>query len=101
MVLAATLHASSTALPATEESSFTIEKKASPGINQLSDGDGGRILRRVEQYATNEKGVEEERIYTKMRLLFNQAMHAAKVKSNGKDAGYLAALLARLRKEGK
>lgn len=59
------------------------------------------MLRCAEQHATNEVGVEEERFYTKAKQLFNQAIYATKVKAIGNDAGYFAAQLARLKREGK
>ncbi|EEY60324.1 secreted RxLR effector peptide protein, putative [Phytophthora infestans T30-4] len=101
MVFAAILHATSAALPVTKESIPTIKNEASSEIDRILDADGGRMLRRAEQHATNEVGVEEERFYTKARQLFNQAIYAAKVKANSNDAGYFAAQLARLKRESK
>ncbi|KAI9983929.1 hypothetical protein PInf_005205 [Phytophthora infestans] len=99
MVFVTTLQG--TALPVTKESSAVTENEALPDADRLFDVDGGRMLRRAEKHASNEVGVDEERICTRVKQLFNQAIYAAKVKSNGKDAAYYAALLARLRKEGK
>ncbi|KAF4047380.1 RXLR domain-containing protein [Phytophthora infestans] len=82
VVLAVTLHASSTAITATKDSDNMTGKYVSA---EVVNEDDGRLLRRVEPLASHEDGIEEERFLGALKKLMH-LRSAAKLRTNNYEA---------------
>ncbi|ETM34734.1 hypothetical protein L914_18244 [Phytophthora nicotianae] len=90
IVLAATLHASSSAIPATKGHSTMLGHGVSPDAVDSVHRDGGRLLRRVEKPASDGVGIQEERMFGGLTRFFQKLRYAGKlpVTSAGKSKFY-------------
>ncbi|OWZ09330.1 Avirulence (Avh) protein [Phytophthora megakarya] len=80
VIIAATLHASGVALPATKDSKVMIDNVAAPAIADATQVDARRQLRRVPKNSEKEDEIEEERMGTSKlgKLIQNKAAQFAK-----------------------
>ncbi|OWZ17362.1 Avirulence (Avh) protein [Phytophthora megakarya] len=82
VIIAATLHASGAALPATKGSKVMIDNVATPAIADATQTNAGRQLRRVHKNSKKEDEIEEERLGASRFGKFIQSKAAQFAKSS-------------------